>query len=126
MNRSSGGIELTIPEFDLVSPIVFTADLSATGIVVWWQDHARKYGRVAARWALDLAAAEYEKVRATHVRLVEAGSEVRGADDWTLVATLGYHLPAGDGPLLWRSGVHIRRRGRLQSHAGVLSAGHVM
>lgn len=78
--RVPGGTELTIPEFDLVSPIVFTSDLSQNGLVVWWQDHVRKYGRLAATWALDMAAAEYEKVRVTHVRLTELGVEVRGAD----------------------------------------------
>ena len=35
------GVVLTIPEFDLVSPVVFTDDLTPTGLVVWWQDQAR-------------------------------------------------------------------------------------
>ncbi len=75
-----GGTQITIPEFDLVAPIVFTSDLSPNGLVVWWQDHGRKYGRIAARWALDMAAFEYEKVRAVHLKLMEAGSQVRDAD----------------------------------------------
>ena len=78
--KVAAGLELTIPEFDLVSPIVFTSDLTPNGMVVWWQDHCRKYGRLAARWALDMAAAEYEKVRLTHVKLTEMGVQVRGAD----------------------------------------------
>lgn len=76
-----GGTELTIPEFDLVTPIVFTSDRTPNGLVVWWQDYARKYGRLAARWALDLAAEEYDKVRAVHEKLAAAGSVVRGADE---------------------------------------------
>jgi hypothetical protein len=79
-NRVPNGVELTIPEFDLVTPVVFTDDLSANGLVVWWQDEARKHGRLAARWALDLAAAEYEKVRAVHLRLAGTASEVRDPD----------------------------------------------
>lgn len=80
MKRVPGGVELTIPEFDTVAPVVFTDDVGANGLVAWWQDHARRYGRPAARWALDLARAEYEKVRAVHLKVVAAGGEVAGAD----------------------------------------------
>lgn len=73
-----GGTELTINEFDLVCPIVFTND--RPGLVVWWQDYTRKYGRLAARWALDMAAVEYEKVSIVHNKLVAMGVKVEGAD----------------------------------------------
>lgn len=73
-----GGTELVITEFDLVCPIVFTND--RPGLVAWWQDYARKYGRLAARWALDLAAVQYEKTAAVHARLTAQGVRVRGAD----------------------------------------------
>jgi hypothetical protein len=73
-----GGTELTIYEFDVVCPIVFTND--RPGLVVWWQDYARKYGRIAARWALDMAAVEYEKVSFVHNKLVAMGIKVEGAD----------------------------------------------
>jgi hypothetical protein len=75
-----GGTELTIPEFDLVAPVVFTGELHERGVVVWWQDYARKYGKLAARWAMDLAAEEYEKTFAVHAKLAEMGVTVRGAD----------------------------------------------
>jgi hypothetical protein len=73
-----GGTEVTINEFDLVAPIVFTND--RPGLVAWWQDYTRKYGRLAARWALDLAAVEYEKVADVHAKLLAAGVQVKGAD----------------------------------------------
>jgi hypothetical protein len=73
-----GGTELTINEFDLVCPIVFTSD--RPGLVVWWQDYTRKYGRLAARWALDMAAVEYEKVMVVHNKLLAMGVRVEGAD----------------------------------------------
>jgi hypothetical protein len=79
--KVTGGTELTIPEFDLVTPIVFTNDQSQNGLVVWWQDYARKYGRVAARWAIDLAAAEYEKTFAINAKLAQMGVTARGSDD---------------------------------------------
>lgn len=78
--KVTGGTELTISEFDFVTPIVFTNELHARGIVVWWQDYTRKYGRLAARWALDLAAEEYEKTFAVHTKLTQMGVTVRGAD----------------------------------------------
>jgi hypothetical protein len=80
MRRVPGGVELTVPEFDTALPVVFTDDVGPNGLVVWWQDFARRYGRQAARWALDLVHAEYEKVRAVHIQLASAGAEVRGAD----------------------------------------------
>lgn len=78
--KVTGGTELIIREFDLVTPVVFTNDQSQTGLLVWWQDYARKYGRAAARWAMDLAAEEYEKTRTVHDRLAQMGVQVRDAD----------------------------------------------
>lgn len=80
VSRGPTGTELTIDEFDMVAPVVFTDDQTPTGIVVWWQDHARRYARLSALWALDLAAEEYEKVRVTHLKLVQQGVQIRGAD----------------------------------------------
>jgi hypothetical protein len=91
--KKTGGTEITIPEFDLVAPIVFTNDLSTNGLVVWWQDHGRKYARLAARWALDLAASEYEKVRTVHLKLLEVGAQVPGADT-LLLETHHYYREA--------------------------------
>ena len=78
--KKTGGTELTISEFDLVTPIVFTNDQTQDGLVVWWQDYARKYGKLSARWAMDLAAEEYDKTYAVHAKLVAMGVTVRGAD----------------------------------------------
>ena len=78
--KVTGGTELTIPEFDMVTPIVFTNDQTQTGLVVWWQDYTRKYGKISARWAMDMAAEEYDKTYAVHAKLVELGVVVRGAD----------------------------------------------
>ncbi|MDB5308590.1 MAG: hypothetical protein JWO38_2792 [Gemmataceae bacterium] len=75
--RGPNGTTVTIDEFDMVAPVVFTNDQK---LVVWWQDHARRYGRLSARWALDMAAAEYEKVRVVHVKLAGMGIQVPGAD----------------------------------------------
>ena len=78
MKKVVGGTELTIPDFDTVTPIVFTSDRA--GLVVWWQDYVRKYGRLAARWALDMAAVEYGKVYTTHQRLLAMGQQSREAN----------------------------------------------
>jgi len=73
-----GGTELIINEFDLVCPIVFTSD--RPGLVAWWQDYSRKYGRLSAKWALDMAAVEYEKVAAVHTKLTAMGIKAKAAD----------------------------------------------
>jgi hypothetical protein len=93
VKQTPSGTELTILEFDLVTPIVFTNDQTQTGLVVWWQDYARKYGRVAARWALDLAAEEYEKTFAVSAKLAEMGITVRDADNLFKLA-FTYHEKA--------------------------------
>lgn len=77
MKKVVGGTELTIPEFDLTAPIVFTNDRA--GLVVWWQDYVRKYGRLAARWALDMVAVEYMKVAFTYHKLEAMGIPDRDA-----------------------------------------------
>lgn len=74
------GTELTIPDFDLVAPVVFTADLSEKGLVAKWQDYNRTHAKLAAQWALDLAAEEYWKVVPIHERLTKMGVEIREAD----------------------------------------------
>src|SRR5205085_11526513 len=73
VRRETKGMVITIPEFDLVSPVVLTDDLKSTGLVVYWQDRARLMGRLAARWAMDLASAEYEKTRAVYEKLAGQG-----------------------------------------------------
>jgi hypothetical protein len=83
-----GGTELTVYEFDLVTPIVFTSD--RLGLVAWWQDYARKYGRLAARWAMDQAAVSYEKVLHVHQQLSALGTQLRDADELLLQAARFY------------------------------------
>jgi|YNPMSStandDraft_1061717.scaffolds.fasta_scaffold03478_4 hypothetical protein len=83
-----GGTELTIQEFDLVTPIVFTSD--RLGLVAWWQDYARKYGRLAARWAMDQAAVSYDKVRQVHEQLVALGVRLRDSEELFLQSARFY------------------------------------
>jgi hypothetical protein len=72
--RVPDGLELVIDEFDLVTPIVFTDDQK--GLVVEWQNRTRITARPVARWAIDLAGAEYEKVVAVHKKLETMGVQV--------------------------------------------------
>jgi len=71
------GTELVIPEFDLVAPVVFTADLSERGLVAQWQEYNRTHAKLAAQWALDLAVEQYMKVLNVHQQLLGLGVEVR-------------------------------------------------
>jgi hypothetical protein len=81
VKKVAGGTELTIPDFDTVTPIVFTTDQTQDGLVVWWQDYTRKYGKAAARWALDLAAEEYDKAFAVDARLARMGVTAFGSQE---------------------------------------------
>src|SRR5262249_42490988 len=40
--RVPGGVQITIPEFDVCTAVVFTSDLSPRGLLVYWQDLTRK------------------------------------------------------------------------------------
>jgi hypothetical protein len=83
--RVVGGTKVTIPEFSLTTAILFTADNSPTGVLVYFQDRVRHQREMAAQWARDLAQVELEKVSRINEQL----------------ETVGHPLP--DGPELIRS-----------------------
>ena len=51
--RTLGGTVVKIPEFDLTAAVVFTDDHS--GMVGQWQDRARRVGKRAAGWTIQMA-----------------------------------------------------------------------
>lgn len=71
--RVVGGIQITVKEFSLATPIVLTSDLSPNGIVVKWQDSQRKMAKLSAQWSHDLAEEEFSKVIAIHSKLEASG-----------------------------------------------------
>lgn len=77
--RRLGGTELTIPEFDLTSAVVFTSDLSPNGLVVGWQNKSRQASQIATEWMIKLAEVEYDKVRKIHEQLLQVAPEVANA-----------------------------------------------
>lgn len=78
--KTPGGTEVTIPEFDLTSVIVFTSDNSANGPLVYWQDQTRKMAANAAQWTYDQARAELTKVLKVHAE-IERFARVPGSKD---------------------------------------------
>lgn len=77
-----GGVEITIPKFDLTAAVVFTNDLAPDGLVVRWQDNIRNgSAKRAAQLALEQAREIHEKVRGVHDQLAGVAPPVRGADD---------------------------------------------
>src|SRR5207302_6843119 len=58
------GSRIVIPEFGLTAAVIFTSDLSPTGLVVRLQDQVRRMNKdgMAAQWARDLAIEELAKV----------------------------------------------------------------
>ncbi|MBY0525180.1 MAG: hypothetical protein K2R98_17370 [Gemmataceae bacterium] len=71
--RVVGGTKVTLPEFGLTSAIVFTSDNTPTGLLVRFQDHARRTRKMAAQWSHDLAEVEIEKVLKVEAELERAG-----------------------------------------------------
>ena len=71
--RVVGGIQISVKEFSLATPIVLTSDLSPNGIVVKWQDSQRKMAKLSAQWSHDLAEEEFSKVIAIHSKLEASG-----------------------------------------------------
>jgi hypothetical protein len=71
--RVVGGTKVTIPEFSLTTAILFTADNSPTGVLVYFQDRVRHQREIAAQWARDLAQIELEKVARINEQLEAAG-----------------------------------------------------
>jgi hypothetical protein len=75
-----GGTEITLPEFDLTAAIVFTTDTS--NLLVDWQNTVRHVtGERSARWAVTLAAVEFNKTLKLHERLAAVAPPIRGAND---------------------------------------------
>ena len=71
--RVVGGVKVTLHEFSMAAPLVFTSDLTPNGMVVHLQDHQRSVGRLAAQWACDLAVEELKKVEQVQIQLAKAG-----------------------------------------------------
>jgi hypothetical protein len=73
MERVAGGTKVIVPEFGLTTSIVFTSDNGPTGLLVRFQEHARRTRKQAARWMHDLAEVELEKVLKVEAELEKAG-----------------------------------------------------
>ena len=71
--RVVGGVKVILPEFGLTSAIVFTSDSGPSGMLVRFQDQARRLRKLAAQWSHDLAAVELEKVTRINTELEQAG-----------------------------------------------------
>ena len=68
--RAVGGTKITLPEFNLTSAVVFTAD---NKMVLRFQDQARNLQKQAAQWMFDLSLYEFEKVKKVNNQLVTQG-----------------------------------------------------
>ena len=77
--RRLTGMRIVIPEFDLTSAVVFTADQE--GIVSKWQNHARLMAPQCSQWARDLAAVQLEKVKKINAELVEMAPQLLVGED---------------------------------------------
>jgi hypothetical protein len=74
--RVIGGTQVTLRNFSLTSAILFTSDLSPTGVIVHLQDQQRRLGRQAAQWAQQEAQEELTKVEQVQTTLTQAGKAI--------------------------------------------------
>jgi hypothetical protein len=72
-DRVVGGTKVSLHEFSLTSAVVFTADLSPTGLVVKFQERQRSMAKLAAQYAHDEAQEELAKVEKINTQLEQAG-----------------------------------------------------
>src|SRR5262249_3362536 len=72
VERTTGGTKITLPEFGLTAAVIFTGN-QANGIVARFQEQARQTGKIAAKWAHDLAEDEIRKVATIEAQLEQAG-----------------------------------------------------
>lgn len=71
--RVVGGVQISIKEFSLATPIVLTSDLGPSGLVVKWQDTQRRMAKLSAQWSHDLAEEEFNKVLTVQTKLEATG-----------------------------------------------------
>lgn len=71
--RVTGGYRIELKEFALTAAVVFTSDLSASGLVVRFQDLQRKMVPIAAQWAIDLAGSSIDRTARVYADLEAAG-----------------------------------------------------
>jgi hypothetical protein len=74
--RVIGGTKVSLREFSLTSAVVFTADLSPTGLVVKFQERQRTMVKLAAQYAHDEAQEELSKVEKVNAELEQAGHKL--------------------------------------------------
>jgi hypothetical protein len=92
--RVVGGTKVSLHEFSLTSAVVFTADLSPTGLVVKFQERQRSMVKMAAQYAHDQAMEELAKVERVNTELEQAGH--RQEDAAALLAKAKAYLDSCD------------------------------
>lgn len=73
IHRDLGGTTVQLRNFSMTSAILFTSNLSGSGLVVALQDQQRRVGRLAAQWLHDQAKEELAKVEKVHAALERGG-----------------------------------------------------
>src|ERR1700676_5612386 len=72
--RTTGGVEVRLPEFSLTGAIVFTSDPgNPAGLVPRFQEQQRHMCKVAAQWSHDQAEEEIAKVEHVYEQLDQGG-----------------------------------------------------
>lgn len=93
--RVPGGVKVRLQEFSMTCALVFTADLGPDGLVVRFQNHHQRVGRIAAQWAYDQAQQELKKVEQIESQLTRSGHSQ--PDETELLQKSREYLQSADG-----------------------------
>lgn len=78
--RVLGGTNVTLHDFNLTAALVFTSDLSQTGLIVRFQEQQRRVRKLATQWAHDLAEEELAKALFVQNELEKLGQGIPDGD----------------------------------------------
>lgn len=81
VQRVVGGMKVTLRDFGLTAAIVFTGDNGPDGLLVYFQDQARRMKHMAAQWAKDLAIEEHAKVSKVEAEMAQLDHAAKNADE---------------------------------------------
>ncbi len=79
IRREIGGTQVKLHNFSLATAVLFTSDLTPTGMVVHLQNQQRNNGRIAAQWLHDEAQEELAKVERVQAELARMGHTIPDA-----------------------------------------------
>jgi hypothetical protein len=81
VERITGGVQVTLTDFDLTRTIVFTNDTRPNGLIARWEDQSRQMAQKAAYLSYQLALKQLQQVETVERQLNPVAPVLRGSED---------------------------------------------